>query len=72
AGGGNRSPLHGAMAKLLVAILREMPDATVAELTEALIARSNTTTSRSAVHRALARLGYSRKKVVRRRGARHA
>jgi transposase len=62
AGGGNRSPVHGSMAKLLVAIIRDMPDATVAELTEALISRSNTATSRSAVHRALVRLGYSRKK----------
>jgi transposase len=62
AGGGNFSPLHGKVAELLKAIVREMPDATVAELTEALMARSNISTSRSGVQRALARLGYSRKK----------
>ena len=56
------SPIHGDIASLLVAIVRELPDATVAELTEVLEARSDVTTSRSAVQRALVRLGYSRKK----------
>src|SRR6476646_9577595 len=71
-GGGNFSPLHGEVAKLLEKLVREMPDATVKELADALAARSSVTTSRSAVQRALARLGYSRKKVVRCLGARHA
>jgi transposase len=61
-GGGNRSPIHGKLAELLVAIVTKMPDATVAELADALISRSNITTSRSSVLRALVRLGYSRKK----------
>ena len=61
-GGGNVSPIHGEMAELLAAIIAEMPDATVAELASALMKRSRTSTSRSAVQRALARLGFSRKK----------
>lgn len=61
-GGGNVSPIHGAMAELLAAIISEMPDATVAELAAALMKRSRTATSRSAVQRALFRLGFSRKK----------
>jgi transposase len=39
-GGGNRSQLHGSLAKLLVAIVHELPDATVSELTDALLSRS--------------------------------
>jgi transposase len=61
-GGGNVSPIHGEMAELLATIVKEMPDATVAELTAVLIKRSRTPTSRSGVQRALARLGFSRKK----------
>ena len=61
-GGGNFSPVHGKIARLLEAIVREMPDATVAELTDALMTRAKVSTSRSGVQRALARLGYSRKK----------
>ena len=61
-GGGNVSPIHGKMATLLRAIVSRMPDATVNELTEALMRDSGTDTSRSAVQRALSRLGYSRKK----------
>jgi transposase len=61
-GGGNVSPIHGSMADLLSAIVAEMPDATVAELAEVLMKRSRTSTSRSAVQRALFRLGFSRKK----------
>lgn len=61
-GGGNVSPIHGKIEALLRSIVEEMPDATVAELTAALMAKSKTTTSRSGVQRALARLGFSRKK----------
>jgi transposase len=61
-GGGNFSPIRGALAEMLVAIVEQMPDATVAELAAAFEARSGTSTSRSGVQRALARLGFSRKK----------
>lgn len=61
-GGGNLSPIHGRVADLLVSIVRTMPDATVAELADTLMARGDVTTSRSSVLRALYRLGYSRKK----------
>lgn len=61
-GGGVMSPIQGQIAKLLVAIVGEMPDATVEELMRALSARAELTTSRSSVQRALARLGFSRKK----------
>ena len=61
-GGGIVSPLTSRFATLLHAIVTSMPDATVQELTEAFTRRSGQETSRSAVHRALDRLGYSRKK----------
>lgn len=61
-GGGNRSPIHGRIAKLLEQILTKMPDATVVELTAALCRAADIETSRASVQRALARLGYSRKK----------
>lgn len=61
-GGGNRSPINGRIAKLLIAIVTKMPDATVAELTEALAKRAPVSTSRSAVQRAMQRLGYSKKR----------
>lgn len=61
-GGGNVSPIHGELADMLVAIVNEMSDATVAELAAVLITRSGTSTSRSGVQRALGRLGFSRKK----------
>jgi transposase len=61
-GGGNVSPIHGDTAAMLVALVAELPDATVAELASALMERSRTATSRSGVQRALARLGFSRKK----------
>jgi transposase len=61
-GGGNFSPIHGKIAKLLVSVVRTMPDATVSELTDALMAQADVTTSRSSVMRALHRLGFSRKK----------
>ena len=56
-GGGNVSPIHGKLATLLRAIVTRMPDATVNELTEALMRDGGTDTSRSAVQRALSRLG---------------
>jgi transposase len=61
-GGGNRSPIHGKIAELLVAIVTTMPDATVAELADVLVARAPIRTSRTSILRALDRLGYSRKK----------
>jgi transposase len=61
-GGGNFSPICGRIAELLHAIVAQMPDATVAELTEALAKKGRIETSRSSVQRALSRLGYSRKK----------
>jgi transposase len=61
-GGGNFSPIDGKLAELLHAIVATMPDATVVELTEALIRGGRVQTSRSSVQRALARMGYSRKK----------
>lgn len=61
-GGGNRSPIHGRIATLLETILSKMPDATVIELTAALTKAADIETSRASVQRALARLGYSRKK----------
>lgn len=61
-GGGNLSPIHGSMAEALVKIVAEMPDATVAELAAAFMKRTDISTSRSGVQRALGRLGFSRKK----------
>lgn len=61
-GGGNFSPIRDHIADLLVAIVAEMSDATVAELTDVLMERAEIETSRSAVQRALGRLGFSRKK----------
>ena len=61
-GGGNFSPIEGRLADVLCRIVGEMPDATVAEFTAALMKRASIVTSRSSVQRALARLGYSRKK----------
>lgn len=60
--GGNYSAIQGEVASLLHAIVTDMPDATVAELTAALMRRSSVQTSRSSVQRALHRLGFSRKK----------
>jgi len=60
--GGNYSAIHGKIAELLRSIVTTMPDATVAELTVALVGKSRVEMSRSAVQRALRRLGYSRKK----------
>jgi transposase len=60
--GGNYSPIVGKVAELLVAIVESMPDATIAELTDALVRRSRVETSVPSVQRALRRLGFSRKK----------
>jgi len=60
--GGNYSPLVGEVAQALRALVDELPDATVAELTATLVARTEVSTSRPAVQRALARLGFTRKK----------
>ena len=61
-GGGVFSPLTGKLESLVHAIVTSMPDATVEELVAAFKKRSGEKTSRSAMHRALDRLGYSRKK----------
>jgi transposase len=60
--GGNYSPLAGDVAKALVGLVGELPDATVAELTTVLMGRTDVSTSRPAVQRALVRLGFTRKK----------
>jgi transposase len=59
--GGWFSPVAGAVARCLEAIVRELPDSTLDEITSALVTRTNVSTSRSGVVRALHRLGYSKK-----------
>lgn len=61
-GGGRMSPIHGRIAELLIKIVTAMSDASVEELTTALQKKARISTSRSAVQRALHRLGFSRKK----------
>jgi transposase len=61
-GGGLESAIHGRIAKLLCRIVSETNDATYDELTSALTKRGKMVTSRSAVVRAMARLGFTRKK----------
>lgn len=61
-GGGRVSPIHGRIAELLIKLVAGMSDATVEELTAALRKKAKISTSRSAVQRALHRLGFSRKK----------
>lgn len=61
-GGGWESPIQGRIAELLISIVTTMSDATVEELTAVLEKRGRVKTSRSAVQRALHRLGFSRKK----------
>lgn len=61
-GGGNVSPIHGRVEVALRELVARMPDATVAELAEALAQAERIHTSPSAVQRALSRLGFSRKK----------
>jgi transposase len=60
--GGNFSPIAGAVAKKLEALLAATVDATVQELTGALNDATRVGTTRSSVQRALKRLGYTRKK----------
>ena len=62
AGGGWKSPIQGRLAALLRAIVKEMPDATVDELTAVFANRADVETSRSGVLRALHRMGFTRKK----------
>src|SRR5216684_2258769 len=64
-GGGLVSPIHGRIANLLCRIVFEMNDATLDELTKALIERADVKTSRAGVVRAMARLGFSRKTLSR-------
>lgn len=61
-GGGWQSPIRGRIAELLCQIVGEMNDATLDELTRALVKQSGIKTSRAAVVRAMARLGFTRKK----------
>ena|SRR5450755_3938025 len=63
-GGGNVSPITGVedVARLLRALVAAMPDATAAELAEALMRGATIQTSTSSVQRALHRLGFTRKK----------
>jgi len=61
-GGGLVSPIHGRIANLLCRIVFEMNDPTLDELTKALIERADVKTSRAGVVRAMARLGFTRKK----------
>jgi transposase len=63
-GGGNVSPIQGRVAELLCAIVLETNDATLDEITDLLVARGGIQTSRSAVARAMLRLGFSRKKSL--------
>lgn len=61
-GGGNFSPIRGKIEDRLRKLVEEMPDATVREFAEALSKAEHLKTTRSSVHRAFARMGYSRKK----------
>lgn len=61
-GGGNASPIRDEVAHVLHEVILETPDATIEEITGELVRRCNVETSRASVHRALVRLGYSRKK----------
>jgi transposase len=61
-GGGRTSPITGEVADKLKALVREVPDATVQEMLDALVASTGVATSLSALKRALHRLGFSRKK----------
>lgn len=61
-GGGNFSPIREEVAETLGALVVETPDATADELRRSLESRTGIATSRSSVHRALHRMGFSRKK----------
>lgn len=66
-GGGNRSRLEGELLDVLVDLTAENDNRTDAELCEAFVARTGVQTSRSSIRRALARIGFSRKKSRSRR-----
>jgi transposase len=61
-GGGLVSPIQGRIADMLCRIVGEMSDATLDELTRTLMERVDVKTSRAGVVRAMARLGFTRKK----------
>jgi transposase len=61
-GGGNVSPIRGKAAERLGALLANRPDLTIAEMAAELERVAKIQTSPSSVGRALARLGYTRKK----------
>jgi transposase len=61
-GGGLESQIQGKVADLLCKLVTEVNDSTLDELTKALVERAKIRTSRSAVVRAMARLGFTRKK----------
>jgi len=61
-GGGRFSPIRGRVEAKLRALVAALPDSTVSEMGEALAKAEKLSTSRSSVHRALKRMGYSRKK----------
>jgi transposase len=61
-GGGVESRIRGKVSELLCRLVEESNDATLDELTKALVKRARIKTSRSAVVRAMARLGFTRKK----------
>ena len=60
-GGGHYSPIRAEVAENLVHLIEEHPDTSTPELTD-LLTRAGVRTSRSAVKRALRRLGYSKKR----------
>lgn len=61
-GGGNWSPIRGKIEEKLRELVTALPDSTIAELGQALSKAEKLATSRASVHRALARMGFSRKK----------
>lgn len=61
-GGGNFTKVRGPVADRLRAIAALQPDATIEEMTRELCHQTGIEVSRSAVDRALRRMGYTRKK----------
>lgn len=60
--GGQFSPIRDKVAARLKALVKETPDATVAELMDVLVEQTRVSTSLAAMKRAMHRLGFSRKK----------
>lgn len=60
--GGRASAISGAVAEALIALVAEANDRTLGEYADQLAERTGVRVSRSAVDRALRRLGYTRKK----------